>query len=199
MPYNHIVYLVGHNIIMKIERKQENIFLKIVIKSKNYYFENRDRLIKNRDKIKRYRCEYFKIRREKGLNFEIAWNLRSRTNTAFKCQNVRKTNKTIDLLGCSHSFFRSWIIHQLYGTMTIENYGPVWQRDHCLPMGSFNLWNENDMKKCFNWVILRPMFSTEKNSKTAKIDHYLQLRQEVKANYFMKLNVEEGFNENVHC
>ena len=192
---------------MKIERNQENIILKIVIKSKNCYFENRDRLIKNqklchkenRDRIKRYRCKYFKTRRRKDLYFKIALNLRSRPITAFKCQNVRKTNKTIDLLGCFHSFFRSWIIHQLYGTMTIENYGPVWQIDHFLPIGSFNLLNENDMKKCSNWVILRPLFSTEKNSKTAKIDHDLYLRQEVKANYFMKLNVEEGFNENVHC
>ena len=42
---------------------------------------------------------------EKNLKFKIACNLRSRTNTVFKSQNVRKINKTFDLLGCSHSFF----------------------------------------------------------------------------------------------
>ena len=52
--------------------------------------------------------------------------------------------------------------------------------------------NEKDMKKCFNCVNLRPIFSTENNSKKAKIDHYLYLCQEVKAKCFMKLNVEEG-------
>ena len=78
---------------------------------------------------------------------------------AFKSQNVRKTKKTFDLLGCSHSFFKNWIIHQLYGNMTVENYGSVWQIDHCLPITAFNLLDENDMKKCFNWINFRPMYS----------------------------------------
>ena len=89
-------------------------------------------------------------------------------------------------------FFRRWIIHQIYGNMTIENYGSVWQINHCVPIASFNLLNENDMKRCFNWVNLRPMFSTENNSKKAKINHYLYLCQEVKTKYFLKLNVQEG-------
>jgi len=128
------------------------------------------------------------------LNFKLARNLRSRTSKAFKAQNVRKTNKTFDLLGCSHSFFKNWIIHQLYGIMTIENYGSVWQLDHCLPIASFNLLDEIDMKKCFNWVNLRPMYSTENNSKKVKIDYHLYLMQEIKAYQFNKLNGQEGFN-----
>ena len=79
--------------------------------------------------------------------------------------------------------------------MTVENYGSVWQIDHCLPIVSFNLLNENDMKKCFNWVNLRPMYSTENNSKNAKIDNRLYLMQEVKAKYFLKLNNnQQGLN-----
>ena len=128
----------------------------------------------------------------------MACNLRSRTSSAFKSKIFRKMNKTFDLLRCSLSFFQRWIICQLYGNMTIEDYGFVWQIDHCLPIASFNLLEENDMKKCFVWVNLRPMFSTENNSKKAKIDHYLYLCRKSKAKYFMKLNVEEGFNENVH-
>ena len=111
---------------------------------------------------------------------------------AFKSQNVRKTNKTFDL------FFQRWIIHQPYGNMTIENYGSVWQIDHCLPIASFNLLDENDMKKCFDWINLRPMYSNENNFKKAKIDQYLYLLQEVKAKYFTKLNGQEGFNEDLH-
>ena len=72
--------------------------------------------------------------------------------------------------------------------MTIENYGSVWQIDHCLPITSFNLLDENDMKKCFNWINLRPMYSNKNISKGSKIDNRLYLMQEVKAKYFMKLN-----------
>ena len=110
---------------------------------------------------------------------------------AFKSQNVTKLNRTFDLLGCSHAFFQRWIIHQLYGSMTVENYGSVWQIDHCLPIASFNLLDENDMKKCFNWINLRPMYSKENNSKNDKIDRCLYLLQEVKAKYFLKINNDQ--------
>ena len=101
--------------------------------------------------------------RKTDLHFKLVCNLRSRTSKAFKAQNVRKTNKTFDLLGCSHSFFKRWIIHQLYGNMTLETYGSVWQIDDCLAITSFNLLDENDMKKCFNWINLRPMYCSENN------------------------------------
>ena len=129
-----------------------------------------------------------KERRKTDLNFKLVCNLRSRTSNAFKAQSVMKTNKTIDLLGCSHSFFKDWIIHQLYGNMTNENYGSVWQIDHCLPITSFNLLDEIDMKNCFNWLNLRPMYCSENISKGDKIDHRLYLLQQIKAKYFMKLN-----------
>ena len=58
---------------------------------------------KNRLKINAYERQ----RRKADLNFKSAHNIRVRTNKAFKSQNVRKTNKTFDLLGCSHSFFKS--------------------------------------------------------------------------------------------
>ena len=132
------------------------------------------------------------IKRKKiDLNFRFVGKLRSRISSAFKSKNIKKMNETFDLLGCSNSFFRRWIIHQLYGNMTFENYGSVWQIDHWLPIASFKLLNENDMKKCFNWINLIPIYSIENNSKKAKIDHYLYICQEVKAKNFFKLN-EKG-------
>ena len=89
--------------------------------------------------------------------FEIAHNINVRTKKAFKSQNVRKTNKTFDLLECSHSIFQRWIIHQLYGNVCLGNYGSVWQIDHCLAISSFNLFGENDMKKYFDWINLGRM------------------------------------------
>ena len=80
--------------------------------------------------------------------------------------------------------------------MTIEIYGSVWQIDHCLPKRSFNLLDEIDMKNCFNWINLRPMYSTENNSKNVKVDLYLYLLQQIKAKHFMKLN-KEGLNKNI--
>ena len=165
--------------------------------SKDYYYVNRDWVLNNRKTyVKKNRAKinlYQKKRRDPGLNFKLAHNLRVRTNKAFKSQNVRKTNKTFDLLGCSQSFFKNWIIHQLYGNITLENYGSVWQIDHCLAVASFNLLDENDMKKSFNWVNLRPMYVKDKIIKGDKIDYHLYLLQEVKEKYFIKLyNDQQG-------
>ena len=171
---------------------------KIIEYKKKYYLDNHNQIIenhKNYNKQNRGKInEHIKNRMKSDLNFKLARNLRSTTSKAFKAQNVRKTNKTFDLLGCSHSFFKNWIIHQLYGMMTIENYGSVWQIDHCLPIASFNLLDENDMKKCFNWINLRPMYSSEDNSKNVKIDYQLYLMQEIKAYQFIKLNGQGGLN-----
>ena len=93
---------------------------------------------------------------------------------------------------------KGWIIHQLYGNLTIENYGPVWCLDHGLAVSSFNLLDENDMKKCFNWINLRPMYVEDNTIKGDKIDLRLYLLQEIKAYQFLKLNGQEGFNENIH-
>ena len=78
--------------------------------------------------------------------------------------------------------------------MTLEIYGSVWQIDHCLAIASFNLLDEKEMEKCFNWIKLRPMYVKENSIKGDKIDMRLYLLQEVKSNYFMKLNVEERLN-----
>ena len=81
--------------------------------------------------------------------------------------------------------------------MTLENYGSVWQIDHCLAIVSFNLLDENDMKKCFNWVNLRPMYVKDNIIKGDKIDMRLYLLQEIEAHQFIKLN-EERFNKNLY-
>ena len=115
----------------------------LIQKQKDYYLKNQDGIINNQkiyNKENRVKINFYeKNRRASDLNFNLAHIIRVKINKAFKSQNVRKTNKT-------------WIIHQLYGNMSLENGGSVWQIDPCLPMESFNFLNENDMKKCLNWV-----------------------------------------------
>ena len=58
---------------------------------------------------------------------------------AFKSQSFEKLDEVCDLVGCSQSFFKRWILHQLYGNKTEENYGSVWNIDHCYPLSKTNL------------------------------------------------------------
>ena len=76
--------------------------------------------------------------------------------------------------------------------MTLENYGKIWCLDHTYPLSKTNLSNQNDVYKYTNWINIRPMYIKDNIIKSDKIDNRLYLLQEVKAKYFMKLNVEEG-------
>ena len=124
---------------------------------------------------------YEKNHRKSNLKFKLACNLRSRTKKAFKSQNVEKVNKTFDFIGCSQSFSKRWILYQLYGDMTEENYGETWCLDHCYPLSKTNLFDKKEMNKSTNWIKFRPRYCTENISKGDKIDHGLYLMQELKA------------------
>ena len=68
--------------------------------------------------------------------------------------------------------------------MTLENYGSVWEIDHCLAIASFNLLDEKAMRKCSIWINLRPMYFKDKIIKRDKIDITFYLLQGIKARYF---------------
>ena len=106
---------------------------------RNFFFQNNEQQV----------YEKIKKRKDEDITFRLACNLRKRVLNAFKAQNFRKMNKTFYSLGCSHSLLRLWIESQLYGEMTREIYGKVWCLDHCLPIASVNLLDENDVKNCF--------------------------------------------------
>ena len=55
----------------------------------------------------------------------------------------------MEFIGCTKEFLKNWIQFQLYGDMTVENYGKIWQLDHTIPISSFDLSNENEKRKCF--------------------------------------------------
>ena len=160
--------------------------------SEKYYYNNQTRILNNhkiynrnnRSKINAYE----RLERRTDFNFSLFCNIRQRTKYAFKSQNIEKPNS---LLGCSNQFFRKWIIHQLFGKMSLENYGKIWCLDHCLPLSKINLSNENELNKYTNWVNIRPMYIKDNIVKGDKIDYRLYLLQQIKAKNFLKLNNDQ--------
>ena len=70
--------------------------------------------------------------------------------------------------------------------MTLQNYGSVWHHDHVLPISSFNLLDEEELHKAMNWINIRPCTPLKNIQKSNKIDPWLYVMQEVKADYFLK-------------
>ena len=77
---------------------------------KKYCFDNQDQILNNNKIYKKNNRSkinaYERLKRKTDFNFKKLCNIRKRTNKAFKSQFIEKTNKTIDLIGCSNSFFK---------------------------------------------------------------------------------------------
>ena len=82
--------------------------------------------------------------------------------------------------------------------MSLEIYGKISCLDHCLTIATFSLLDEMELKKCFNWINLRPMYVKDLIIKGDKNDMSLYLLQEIKANYLMKLNAPELLYKDLH-
>ena len=83
-----------------------------------------------------------------------------------------------------------------FGEMTLNNYGSLWEIHHCNPISRTNLSNKTDMTIVTNWVNLRPLYKNENISTGSKVNYHFHLLQQIKANFFSKLDDQEGHSEN---
>jgi len=132
---------------------------------------------------RRYRMRS-KARRQYDPKYKLVTNLRSRMGAALRGKPKSQTTK--QLIGVDFEIFTKWVEFQLEEGMTMQNYGPVWQLDHVLPISSFNLLDEEELFQAMNWVNIRPLTPIKNMQKYNKIDRWLYVMQEVKAHYFVK-------------
>ncbi len=180
----------------EIKTKQSN-------RDKNYYNNNKDRInqrnnnyyLNNRDNIvvqrKKYRSMHPEAIREQRKKFFakrsniIAQSLRRRIRST-----IGTGKKAPELLGCSLNEFLGWLEFNFEldssKEMSLENYGK-WELDHVTPCSKFNLENENEKKKCFNWTNIAPLLATENRKKNNKIYDTHILRQELRVYLFKQI------------
>lgn len=163
-------YLKEYNIINKESIKKlrkeyyENNRNKIAESSKIRYIKNKDKvrvyLKKNKDKINQRRRRYRKTY-VLPLNTRISQILRRRILCAIKKQGSKKAYKSMELLGCSIEFFKSYIENKFTNGMSWENHSLYgWHIDHIIPCNSFDLSDPIQQKKCFHYTNLQPLWST---------------------------------------
>jgi len=81
-----------------------------------------------------------------------------------------KKETTSAIIGCSGKFLKQWIESQFTKGMSWDNYGK-WHIDHILPCASFDHNDEYQVKQCWNWQNLRPLWAAENIAKGATITH----------------------------
>lgn len=85
-----------------------------------------------------------------------------------------KSNKYIEsVIGCSAEDLKKHIESQFVDGMCWENYGNKdgqWSYDHIIPCAKFDLSMEGDIRKCYHYKNVRPLWHKENCSKSSIVD-----------------------------
>ncbi len=130
------------------------------------YFKNnkeskKERRKKNRDKRNAQRKERY----ANDTNFRLRQICSRRIRDAMK----KDGKKTIEFLGCTIVDLRSHLESQFTTGMTWENQG-TWHIDHRRPCASFDFTDPEQLRMCWHWSNLQPLWGAENMSKGATYD-----------------------------
>lgn len=126
-------------------------------KSREYYYNNIDKVIKNN-------VTYKNKKRNSDDLFRLSDNIRKGIYKSFVKSNNKKNTKSEKILGCTFEEFRKYIESKFEPWMTWDNYGKYngefnfgWDLDHIIPTSSIK--NEEDAFKLNHYTNFQPLCS----------------------------------------
>ena len=120
------------------------------------------------DKGKDAAKKSFKKRRKTDLIFKLILTCRSRLTKILKLKNMKKTNTTFAMIGCTPKFLKEYLEKQFKPGMTWKNHEVKgWHIDHKTPLSSAK--TPKALEKLMHYTNTRPMWGTENWKKSNKI------------------------------
>lgn len=114
----------------------------------------------NRDKINARRRERYAT----DPQYRILACLRARLTTAFRRGRATKRWNTMQLTGCTLEHLIEHLSAKFTEGMTLDNYGE-WEIDHIKPCVSFDLEDAEQVRACFHYTNLQPLWSLDNAAK----------------------------------
>ena len=137
--------------------------------SKKYQQSDKGKTIHNKSK-KKYQNE----RRKSDPLYKLTVNVRSRLYSFLRVRNMKKTNRTFEMVGCTPKFLKEYLEQQFHPhpitnkQMTWKNHIPKgWHVDHRIPLDKAK--NPKDVKKLMHYTNLQPLWATENIKKGNRI------------------------------
>ena len=125
-------------------------------------------IAENKDWWRKYEREYRSSRKQEDMFFKIKSNLSSRLSDLIKNRIIGQ--RTVELLGCDKDTFLQHLESQFTEGMTWENYGlKGWHVDHIMPISSYDLTNEDEVKKACHYTNLQPLWWQDNLEKGDKV------------------------------
>ena len=156
------------------ERRKEyykNNYENIIRKKKEYYKNNLEKI---KNEIKEYKKknteffkEYYNNKRNTDPLFKLSCNIRARLRVFLKSKNMKKHNKTFDIVGCTPEFLKEHIENQFTEGMSWELFGGSIHIDHIIPLSSAK--TEEEIYKLCHYSNLQPLWAEDNLKKSNKI------------------------------
>ena len=140
-----------------------------------------------------YQCKlcynnYMRLRRANNVSVRVNNQLLAQMRHLIR--GTTPSHKLLKIMNCNKMFFFKWLEFQFEDNMTWSNYGKIWNIDHVIPASSFNLLNEDELKRCYSWTNLRPCTIEENREKGSKIDYGFITIQKKQAHIFKNIYEE---------
>jgi len=155
----------------KYYRKNKKYYaekIKEYYKDPNSDYKEKHLAYKRGDKAKKQRIINQKKREKKDLFWKISRRYGSYISYSMKRYGGVKAKKTKEILGLEIEDFRKYLEKKFKPGMTWENYGK-WHIDHIKPVSKHDLKNEEDIKRCYHYTNLQPLWAIDNIKKSNKI------------------------------
>lgn len=122
----------------------------------------------NVDRIRVYKKKYENNRLKNDPEFRLHKNIRRRVSLFLQSNNITKSNKTFDIVGCTQQQLKEHIQFQFKDNMSWENYGYYgWHIDHIIPLSSAK--TEEELYKLCHYTNLQPLWAEDNLKKSNKL------------------------------
>ncbi len=128
---------------------------------------------KRSEKFKKWEKKYYVERRKRDPIFNLQHIVRTRLLTFLKVKNMKKKNKTFEMVGCTPKFLKKYLEKQFYPhpitneKMNWKNHAlKGWHIDHRNPLDYAK--TLEDVEKLSHYTNLQPMWSKDNISKSNK-------------------------------
>ena len=144
----------------------------ILTKSRKYYKNNREKIIEyNKNYIKTHKDtinKKNKIKYDTDILYKLKLSMRGRLNSFLKTKQIKKYNKTFNIIGCTPEYLKEHIEKQFIDNMCWNNHGLYgWHIDHIIPLSSAK--TEEEMFNLCHYTNLQPLWAEDNLRKNNKI------------------------------
>lgn len=119
---------------------------------------NREYTKQKRKDNRKLRAQYEREVLSKRPEYKMRQALRKRLKLALKSNKT--SLKTLQILGCTMSFFKTYLESKFTEGMTWDNHGE-WHLDHIKPLASFDLTKDSEILKAGHYSNIQPLWAID--------------------------------------